>query len=48
MRRTLTLTLVIAGALLTLGARWAEKPIANVANIAGEWRGTGAAASGQF
>ena len=48
MHRNLTLTLLITGALLSLGARWAETPIAGVASIAGEWRGTGATASGQF
>lgn len=48
MHRRRTLTLIIIGALLTLGAKWAEKPIESVASIAGEWRGTGAAAGGQF
>jgi hypothetical protein len=48
MRRDLALTLLIIGALLTLGARWAERPIASVENIVGEWRGTGTTAGGQF
>ncbi len=48
MRRTFTLTLVLASVLFTTGAKWAEKPIESVASIAGEWRGTGAAANGQF
>jgi hypothetical protein len=48
MPRTFTLTLVIAGALLVLGAKWAEKPIESVSGVVGEWRGTGAAANGRF
>jgi hypothetical protein len=47
-RRDLALTLLILGALLTVGARWAERPIASVTNIAGEWSGTGTTARGQF
>ena len=41
LRSKLTLTLLLAGALLTMGAKWAEKPIETLASIAGEWRGGG-------
>ena len=41
LRSKLVLTLLLAGALLTMGAKWAEKPIETLASIAGEWRGGG-------
>jgi hypothetical protein len=39
--RKLALPLLLVGALLCLGAKWAEKPIESLASIAGEWRGDG-------
>ena len=47
MRRTFTLALLLATVLFTTGAKWVETPIESLASIAGEWRGTGAAANGQ-
>ncbi len=41
-KTTISLTLVLATALFTMGAKWAEKPIESLASIAGEWRGNGA------
>ncbi len=32
---------VLAGALSTMAAKWAEKPIDSLATIAGPWSGTG-------
>ncbi len=40
-KTTISLTLVLATALFTMGAKWAEKPIESLASIAGEWRGDG-------
>ena len=40
-KTTISLTLVVATALFTMGAKWAEKPIESLASIAGEWRGNG-------
>ncbi len=39
--RKLALPLLLVGALLSMGAKWAEKPIESLASIAGEWRGNG-------
>lgn len=47
LRSKLVLTLLLAGALLTMGAKWAEKPIETLASIAGEWRGGGITAAGR-
>ncbi len=41
----LALPLLIVGALLCMGAKWAEKPIESLASIAGEWRGLGTGGS---
>ena len=35
LRSKLVLTLLLAGALLTMGAKWAEKPIESLASISG-------------
>ena len=40
-KTTISLTLVLATALFTMGAKWAEKPIDSLATIAGTWSGTG-------
>jgi hypothetical protein len=40
-QKMICLTLVLATALLTMGAKWVEKPIDNLASIAGTWSGTG-------
>ncbi len=40
MHRKLTLTLLLAGALFTMGAKWAETPIEDVKSVAGTWKGT--------
>ncbi len=45
-KTTISLTLVLATALFTMGAKWTEKPIESLASIAGEWRGNGTAAEG--
>ncbi len=36
----LGLTLVLVGAVLTMGAKWIERPIEDVATITGTWKGT--------
>lgn len=40
-KRIICVALVLATALFTMGAKWAEKPIDNLASIAGTWSGTG-------
>ncbi len=45
-KTTISLTLVLATALFTMGAKWADKPIDSLATIAGKWSGSGTAASG--
>jgi hypothetical protein len=45
-KRTISLALVLATALFTMGAKWAEKPIDDLASIAGAWSGTGSNARG--
>ena len=40
MRSKLALTLLLAGALFTMGAKWAETPIQDFNSIAGAWKGT--------
>ena len=37
---------VLAGALFTLAAKWAEKPIDSLVTVAGPWSGTGSHARG--
>jgi len=44
--RKLALPLLLVGALLCMGAKWAEKPIESLASVAGEWRGKGDAVEG--
>ncbi len=44
--RKLALPLLVVGALLCMGAKWAEKPIQSLANVAGQWRGNGDAVEG--
>ena len=39
MRSKLALTLLLVGALLTLGAKWAETPIRDFTCVAGTWKG---------
>ncbi len=45
-KTTISLTLVLATALFTMGAKWADKPIDSLATIAGKWSGSGTSASG--
>ena len=40
MHRKLTLTLLLAGALFTMGAKWAESPIEHINDVVGTWKGT--------
>ena len=40
MRSKLALTLLLAGALFTLGAKWAETPIEHINDVVGTWKGT--------
>ena len=44
--RKLALPSLLVGALLCMGAKWAEKPIESLASVAGEWRGNGDAVEG--
>ncbi len=44
--RKLALPSLLVGALLCMGAKWAEKPIESLTSIAGEWRGNGDAVEG--
>ncbi len=46
-RSKLVLILLLTGALFTIGAKWAEKPIEDLENVVGEWRGSGRTAKGQ-
>ncbi len=43
----LALPVLLVGALLSMGAKWAEKPIESLASVAGEWRGSGTSAKGK-
>ena len=43
----LALPVLLVGALLSMGAKWAEKPIESLASVAGEWRGSGTSAGGK-
>jgi CHAT domain-containing protein len=40
MRSKLTLTLLLAGALFTMGAKWTEQPIQDFNSVVGAWKGT--------
>ena len=40
-RTRILMIAVLAGALFTMAAKWAEKPIDSLATIAGPWSGTG-------
>ncbi len=42
----LALPFLLVGALLCMGANWAEKPIESLASVAGEWHGNGTTAKG--
>ncbi len=47
-RSKLTLVLLLMGALFTMGAKWAEQPIQDFQNVAGDWRGSGQTARGKI
>ena len=47
MRSKLALTLLLAGALLTMGAKWVERPIGSAWLVAGAWSGTYTSAAGK-
>ncbi len=46
-KTTISLTLVLATALFTMGAKWADKPIESLASIAGKWSGNGSKPGGK-
>ena len=46
-RSKFVLMLLLTGALFTIGAKWTERPIADIQNVAGKWRGSGHTAKGQ-
>jgi len=47
-RSRLAVALLLLGALLTMGAKWAEQPIRDFLSVAGDWRGSGQTARGKI